>query len=520
MNKSYILVKGDVSGIQNFVFNVKSEHAAKELKGRSFFVKLLIELAIYALHDKFNISTAEEILESRISTSGGNFFLKLPMNSECETKIAEVQNELTRGLNFTGLNISIAHAAYTGDYENVIKNLDKLCRETKLRFYHEDFTYFDSFPKKNTNFDTKWKSLTETLKKTNAFIITKTPKHNTSLQIKENQVLISNYEVAFNNQGNGLLLSDFLESLFPIYNSHIIEFECLSKSTAFHKFKGSGAPCQPNIDWTIMENGGNKGIEKLGILAMDVDGLGICMESIKNETDHRETDKRLRDFFNYKIQEIINDEKETYRYNKNHYGQYITADIPRFKNKIYSVTAGGDDSFFVGKWNTILDFAIEINKAFNKEFPDLTISAGMVIVDPKFPVVRFADLVGSALKNAKYQYKTKGNICLLGEVIQWEILTEVNKMRIEFKKKDITGGMLAKARLAANSLKDATVFRLEDFWKMGYYLRELDTNAKDRIMRKLLEYMTKSIKTTDELQKRNYRSILPIAARLAELDKR
>lgn len=33
------LVKGDISGIQDFIFSVKSEKASKTLKGRSFLCK-------------------------------------------------------------------------------------------------------------------------------------------------------------------------------------------------------------------------------------------------------------------------------------------------------------------------------------------------------------------------------------------------------------------------------------------------------------------------------------------------
>lgn len=34
-------IKGDISGIQDFIFNVKSEKAARVLKARSVFVEVL-----------------------------------------------------------------------------------------------------------------------------------------------------------------------------------------------------------------------------------------------------------------------------------------------------------------------------------------------------------------------------------------------------------------------------------------------------------------------------------------------
>ena len=80
--------------------------------------------------------------------------------------------------------------------------------------------------------------------------------------------------------------------------------------------------------------------------------------------------------------------------------------------------------------------------------------------------------------------------------------------------------MLAKARLVSNKLKDTNVFKLKDFWKMGYYLRDLPQYNKKIVLDKINEYMSKSIEEKDPLKKMNYRSILPFAARLAELDKR
>jgi CRISPR-associated protein Csm1 len=105
-NKS-ILVKGDVSGIQEFIFNVKSDKAAQELKGRSFFIKVLVEVAIQYLLDQFGIVDPNEIKDCKISTSGGNFILKLPTVADYETIIKKARQDFTKTLEFTGLNLSI-----------------------------------------------------------------------------------------------------------------------------------------------------------------------------------------------------------------------------------------------------------------------------------------------------------------------------------------------------------------------------------------------------------------------------
>ncbi|PKP31006.1 MAG: hypothetical protein CVT99_10970 [Bacteroidetes bacterium HGW-Bacteroidetes-16] len=508
-NLNYIFVKGDVSGIQGFIFNVKSEHAAKELKGRSFFIKMLVEVAIQYLLDQFGLVDPDEIQNSKISTSGGNFILKLPALDGFANKVLQAQKDFTKALEFTGLNMCIAYVAKSETYANDIMKLDAGCRTLKYKFYHEGNDYFDAFEKKEiSKLSTKWESFTTQIKSNQFFTIQQNSNTNKHLIINNNTIELAGYKIILNNNVNGFPLSAHLESLFPENASHgIKDFSDLSKSDYFNYSR-----CEIGSIY-----GGQEGLDKLGILAMDVDGLGHHMAEVDSEEQHADLDKKLRLFFNDKIREVINNTDYSYQYNCRNNARLS---VPKFKNKIYSVTAGGDDCFFVGKWNTILDFAIEINKAFTTEFHGLTISAGLIIVDPKFPVVRFADLVESSLKKAKYDYDTKGNICLFGEVLSWDMLEKVYVMRQHLNNKDITGGMLAKARLAANNLKDAHVFRLEDFWKMGYYLRDLDSNKKRLVMGKIDDYMTKSILEINKLRKRNYRSILPVAARLAELDKR
>ncbi len=508
-NSDYIYVKGDVSGIQKFIFNVKSKHAAKELKGRSFFIKILMEVAIRYLLDQFNLVSPEESCSSKISTSGGSFVLKLPAVDGFEKKVQQAQEDFTRALEYIELNISIACITKSNNYKGDIEILDAGCRNKKYKFYHQSHEYFNAFEKtKVTKLSLNWEKFTSQIKSNDFFSIQQDSGENKHLTIDNNVIKLASYEITLNNSAEGFPLNAHLERLFPVNKKGWTkEFSELSKSDYI------------NFPKCVIgdKNGGEKGVDKLGVLAMDVDGLGEEMGKVKSEELHSELDKKLSLFFNDKIREIINSSDYSYQL---HCKNKISRSIPKFENKIYSVTAGGDDCFFVGKWNTILDFAIEINKAFTSTFPGLTISAGLIIVDHKFPVVRFADLVESKLKTAKYHYSTKGNICLFGEVISWDMLNEIYTMRRLLKDVNLSGGMLAKARLVSVKLKNSSIFQLDDFWKMGYYLRDLPQAKKKKVMDKLNEYMIRSVVEKDPLRQMNYRSILPVAARLAELDNR
>jgi CRISPR-associated protein Csm1 len=47
------LIKGDISGIQEFIFNVSSQKAAKTLKFRSSLIQTLAELCVTKIQQDF-----------------------------------------------------------------------------------------------------------------------------------------------------------------------------------------------------------------------------------------------------------------------------------------------------------------------------------------------------------------------------------------------------------------------------------------------------------------------------------
>lgn len=493
-NNEYILVKGDVSGIQDFIFNVRSKKAAKSIKGRSFFIKVLTEIAIRYLFDLFNVSLSQRE-EYRISTSGGNFFLQLPKDADVEIKIHKAQKEFSKSLRFSGLNIALNYTDYVKDeYSKCLILLNSNVRENKLRLYGDidqsDFEIIFSTKNKGQfeliDKNEKWIDITKTINQSDFFTIKELG--NFELKINSDSIELVNYTCKFNDDSTSdhFMLNNYLESLFPIEYGQILDFESLAE-------KG-------------------KGVRKLGILKMDVDNLGTTLEKISSVSDHKEFDSELNKFFNTRLKDII--ETKT---NNNLY---------KFQNKIYTVTAGGDDSFFVGNWRTILDLAIDIQSEFSNysyfQKKGLTISAGYIIVDSKFPVVRFSQLADDALHKAKYKYD-KGNICIFNEVISWKKLNET----LLFMKKldqgvtDKSKGLLAKSRQAAIKGIDENKISLKDNWEMSYFLRDCNnTNLVEEIRNNIKSFLIKSITSIDQKSRRSYRLILPIAARILELEKR
>ncbi len=89
----FLLVKGDLSGIQSFLYTITSKGAAKGLRGRSLYLQLLTEVVATWLLDKFGLPVA-----NLLYVGGGHFYLLLPLGvkGQIEHLRAEISDKLLR----------------------------------------------------------------------------------------------------------------------------------------------------------------------------------------------------------------------------------------------------------------------------------------------------------------------------------------------------------------------------------------------------------------------------------------
>ena len=97
---------------------------------------------------------------------------------------------------------------------------------------------------------------------------------------------------------------------------------------------------------------------------------------------------------------------------------------------IYVNYAGGDDLLIIGPWDLIIQLAKDIRKTFKNftcQNPDINISAGVSIINKKYPIGRAALLADEALQKSKNNEKVvnshenkKDSISVFGETVYWE----------------------------------------------------------------------------------------------------
>jgi CRISPR-associated protein Csm1 len=173
----------------------------------------------------------------------------------------------------------------------------------------------------------------------------------------------------------------------------------------------------------------SQGAQLLGVLRADVDylgqvfSLGVQPKSISRMAT---LSGALDLFFAGWINRICDQLADRW--------QSTSASKSSLKDKIrglcYIVYSGGDDLMILGPWDVLPDLAFEIYTQFRRftcQNANITLSGGMLLVKPHFPIHRFAPLAGEQLEWAKTVgeredhpgLNRKDRVTLFGQTTRW-----------------------------------------------------------------------------------------------------
>jgi len=171
-----------------------------------------------------------------------------------------------------------------------------------------------------------------------------------------------------------------------------------------------------------------RGAPMLGVLKADVDSLGGAISHLLTESE-RDGSKVLRRFSEaldgFFAQQLQGEMRRA--------AKGDVADGHRW-DLIYTVFAGGDDMLLVGPWDVMLDFAGHMHRLFDQQFglraqgrprsTPLTISAGVAVIKPKYPIHLAARQADELLDEAKEHHapgesQPKDQCAALGQVWKW-----------------------------------------------------------------------------------------------------
>jgi len=485
--EKFILVCGDFSGIQKFIYNIVSKGAAKSLSGRSLYIQLFCDAV-----SEWILRCLKLYPNSRIYSSGGKFYLLTSSHFEGELlKKGDELNELLFDEYQGEIHLDISSIKMTENdlkssklsekFEELSRQLNEkrdqrflsLIKEKPQKFFSpekvgdkvcvicgsdkEEQTDSSSDTSRNCEkFEKLGREIRELFKekKSNGllWLWCKEDYNQIKNQIENNKEKIHefNFFSTDTNKKNSffpvfLIVEDineikdisFKNSHFEFVNS-IQDPEPIQGLSFSHRFLS--APGDLNLDEITTKA---KGIKRFGILRMDVDNLGqIFSKGLKNKDEdwgslsrYASLSRQLNTFFTgYLNVHLL--KKEYLKESQLKKEQSEESDC----KLIY---AGGDDLFAVGPWNEIPCLAHEIQKKF-KEYccynPDLNLSAGITLLRQKEPILMGANLAGDAEEKAKNFKRIekdsvieKQALCFLDSVIGWEEYKEVKSLQEDIK---------------------------------------------------------------------------------------
>jgi len=450
---AFILLAGDLSGIQNFIFEVLTQQGkvAKRLRARSFYVQLLSEIASHKIIHQFHLP-----LCNILSSAGGNFLILLPALKETRDILEGLQHELESWLfeRFRGeIYLSLASLPSTGkelkDFSEKVGLLKEKLRQKRLhpfksclikdqkwqpeKFLFEGTVQGDEracrgchkHPVEETNESPEemlcmfCRSDIDLGKKLPSarYIAFAQNVHlpfqvfNYSFDVSQNFPVKSDYYLtqALNNPEDTRCGFKFLVGHIPDVkdvNCNIPEHEHMEHEVASFE-------CIANA---------SSGDRLIGYLKGDADNMGLIFRyGFEPDKPHGKC----------KIQNIkssISRFCSLSRMFEMFFSGYLQNIITKNFPEIYTVFSGGDDFFFTGPWDKIIHFAKRVREAY-QEFtggnPDLTFSAAIIVTKPNEPVSFCTEEVSRELGRSKSNSLEKDRITLFSKTVQWFELDKI-----------------------------------------------------------------------------------------------
>lgn len=470
-----ILLGCDISGIQKFIYNIASRKAATSLKGRSFYLQLLIDSIIqrFILHTDIKATIGHVVY-----SSGGKFYMLLPNTEKVKSAIEEIYEAIEKEIwnEHKGkliVNLDFIPFAYqtkqrqikfegADSEESSLSSLwkalaDKLTERKNQKFKNIiklDFKSF--FEPVSSGGDVKVCAVTgEELKK------------GEFKKIKDSDAIVSNavydqidlgnvlkdvdYLITFKgDEANSTYLSNRLKyksSTIGIANYLFDQKELTKEDADFRKITSAdvsrvkrinntnflAAPFKgQSVSYGFQFYGGNKQAE------FNKDRDKTFEEITRKNVD----DKNSETYFGVLRMDVdglgdifingLPDEQRTFSAYATlssaldwFFSGYLNTIREKYKDNVNILYSGGDDVFAVGRWDLLISFAEDIRSEFRRYVgrEDISISAGITIVGNNYPIAKAAELAGKAEDAAK-EFKDeklgiKNAINFLGQTVSW-----------------------------------------------------------------------------------------------------
>ena len=478
--ESLMMLCIDLSGIQKFIYDIANKKAAKSLKGRSFYLQLLMQsiLDLTLGHENIN-----GFATNVIYASGGKAYLILPntdkVKSGLEAVDLQVQDMLWKDFQgkiyavfgqisfcyetfkttenqwtnkIQSQDISVSEYKRIGKEKDTSLDLgdlwrlvsDRAAAKKMQKFKKKILAFEEFFTPKSYEFGAEKCAVTG-LRSRELMDLNKGKDSDNPVKVLPkvydqaelgNALKRGNYLVAYYGV-KGNIVSDIkiFDTLYEVKDSEEIKklpSSKFQKATVkvFNEANIDELNGLNNIEISTLFYGGNK-------QPTNSEGEAKTFEDLVMKDGNKTKLAILRMDVDNLGQIFINGFDE--KIQKKSFAGYATLSfmleaffcgyinniqqLDEFKDNIQILYSGGDDLFAIGRWDAIIDFAAKVRSEFRRFVgrDDISISGGIAIVGAKYPIMKSAELAGDMEKEAKaFNGKTKNAINFFGETVSWE----------------------------------------------------------------------------------------------------
>jgi len=532
----FLLIGADFSGIQPYIYQIVSKYAGKNLKGRSFYLRILSDVVV-----RFILKELQLFQANIIYNSGGGFYMLAPNTTNIKNRLANAVSIIEESLFKThGVSLFVAidsiplskNALMHKNDENlrtVWKSLfDKRDKKKSCKFVSQIENNYNSFFNPimygvgverdiitGEEIGLNEKSYKEgelgPLNKS-SFVQIQLGK-----SLRESDVMVvSNGQISYWKDKNPIEPLGLDIYYYFLKRKDLEErreqLRVSADKISVITLNGKGGNCDfigdTNVNsinniYGLEFYGGNeieeKGLstfeemcnkhesedafKRLGVLRMDVDNLGnIFQKGILPELSTLSRYAALSRSFDYFFSGYLNT---------------IWRKIAPAQSFI--IYSGGDDVFIVGSWEIVIKIAKRVCLDFRKfacNNPAFSISGGIAIVPAKFPIMKGAEESAIEEDNSKHHLcegVKKNSISFMDTPLNWDdefpVVEELKDNIVKLSERELLPkSFIAKVLAHAENakIKNHKITVLKTYWMLTYDLSRMLDRVKDSEVKLLI----------------------------------
>jgi len=440
INQPVILLKGDVSGIQKFIYSEikETEAASKKLRGRSFFVKLLSDTLSSYIIREFDLYNSNIVFDS-----GGGFEILIPANETNREKLILIEKSINHSL-FQMFGSKLQVILAWGEYPltmmfNKFDEVEQdLTKKLSLKKKQKSLSILELiFPETIENDENrkKWFDFEDigTAIPHTDYLIEVVSDNKNGMEDSNRMVDLTLFGEYWYLVGRSEYIEETLNKIkknnpksLTIYSIKDTKIGDIAKHTKLiedtpialsFKYIATNAPFKDKdklLEFSDLAKINSDNYPLLGVLRMDVDNLGYIF-------------KKGLGGRSYSISRLASLSRQM--------DMFFTHDVDLLAkaNNIYITYSGGDDLFAVGSWVNIIEFSQKVRKEFSEYTTNnnnITLSGGIAITKGSYPIAKSAILSGEYEDKAKIdkisnniedKYK-KDKVCVFDTTVRWDEL--------------------------------------------------------------------------------------------------